>query len=154
MVYLRRVDAAARRRLVEQHLDLPKRCASTVYPRVKGHIEYEELVALANEGLAEAANRYEPDRGAAFVTFAWYRVHGAMLDGMRRSGNLPRRVWAKIMATRAADEYLEQRAERDAGAAQRGVSPPTGLEALARVKDALSAVRTMYMISLEAIRDR
>ena len=125
-----------------------------MYPRVRDHFEYDELVGLANAGLAEAASRYEPDRGASFTTFAWYRVHGAMLDGMRRAGNLPRRVWAKITTLRAADDYLEQRAERDVGAEKRGVHRVEGVAALARVRETLSAIRTMYMISLEGMRER
>src|SRR6185437_11544518 len=108
-----------------------------IYPRVRDHIELEELIALANAGLAEAAARYEPDRGAAFTTFAWYRVHGAILDGLRRSSNLPRRVWAKL----------------EAGAAKAGAPPVSRTDALAQVKSALSAIRTMYVTSLEALQD-
>ena len=124
-----------------------------IYPRVKEHVEFDELVALANSGLAEAAQRFEPDRGAAFATFAWYRVQGAIIDGLRRQTPLPRRVWAKLVALRAASEYLEQRGERERGAAQRGVAKPTGADALDALKGTLSAIRTMYMCSLEALQE-
>jgi RNA polymerase sigma factor for flagellar operon FliA len=147
------VDVGERARLVERHLDVAKRCAHVLYPRVRGYIELDELIALANAGLAEAAQRYEPDRGATFATFAWYRIQGALVDGMRRSSNLPRRVWAKLSALRAAGDYLEHRGERDAGALERGVPPPEGAAALASVKTTLSAIRTMYMTSLEALSD-
>lgn len=147
------MDATERARLVERHLDLAQRAAKMIYPRVKAHVEFEELVALAHIGLAEAAQRYEPDRGASFNTFAWYRVHGAVIDGLRKATNLPRREWAKLVALRAASEYLEHRAERDAGAAQRGVEPPRGADALAAAKQAMSAIRTMYVTSLEAMRE-
>jgi RNA polymerase sigma factor FliA len=147
------VEAAERARLVEAHLDLAKRAASMIYPRVRDHVEYDELVAYANAGLAEAAQRYEPDRGASFQTFAWYRVQGSIIDGLRRASNLPRRVWQKLVALRAASEYLENRAERDAGAVQRGTPPPEGADALDAMKSALSAIRTMYVTSLEAMRE-
>jgi RNA polymerase sigma factor for flagellar operon FliA len=147
------VDAAERERLVEASLDLAKKAAAMVFPRVRGHIEFEELVALANTGLAEAAHRFDPDRGVKFSTFAWYRVQGAIVDGLRKQTVLPRRVWAKLIALRAASDYLEHRSERDAGAAQRGVSPPQGADALAAVKTALSAIRTMYVCSLESLQD-
>ena len=139
--------------MVEAHLDLAKKAASMIYPRVRDHVEYDELVAYANAGLAEAAQRYEPDRGASFQTFAWYRVQGSIIDGLRRASNLPRRVWQKLVALRAASEYLENRAERDAGAAQRGTAPPEGADALDAMKAALSAIRTMYVTSLEAMRE-
>ncbi|MBA3464344.1 MAG: sigma-70 family RNA polymerase sigma factor [Deltaproteobacteria bacterium] len=147
------MDATERARLVERHLDLAQRAAKVIYPRVKAHVEFQELVALGNAGLAEAAQRYEPDRGASFNTFAWYRVHGAIIDGLRKQSNLPRREWAKLVALRAASEYLEQRGEREVGAAQRGVAAPSGADALAAMKSAMAAIKTMYVTSLEAMRE-
>jgi RNA polymerase sigma factor FliA len=124
-----------------------------IHPRVREHVEFEELVALGNAGLTEAAQRFDPTKGASFNTFAWYRVQGAVIDGLRRSTNLPRRVWAKLVALRAASEYLEHRAEREVGAASRGASPPQGADALAAIKDAMSAIRTMYLTSLETLQE-
>lgn len=124
-----------------------------IYPRVREHVPFEELVALANAGLAEAAHRYDPGRGVAFTTFAWYRVHGAIVDGLRKATHLPRRTWAKLVALRAANEYLENQAERERGATQRGAAPATSSDALDAVKQAMSAIRTMYMTSLETLRD-
>jgi RNA polymerase sigma factor for flagellar operon FliA len=148
------VEAAERARLVESHLDLSRKAAAMIFPRVKEHIEFDELVALGNAGLAEAASRFDGTRGTSFSTFAWYRVQGAIIDGLRRSSNLPRRVWAKLVALRAASEYLEHRAERDAGAAQRGTKPAEGADALESVKSALSAIRTMYVTSLESLQEQ
>jgi RNA polymerase sigma factor for flagellar operon FliA len=125
-----------------------------IHPRVRDHVPFDELVGLANAGLAEAANRYDPERGVAFATFAWYRVNGAIVDGLRKATHVPRRTWAKLIALRAANEYLEHRAERDRGAAQRGAPPATGDDALAQVQHAMSAIRTMYVTSLETMRDR
>jgi RNA polymerase sigma factor FliA len=151
--YVRAVDGRARAQLVERHLDLARRAAAMIHPRVRDHVAFEELVALANAGLAEAASRYDPERGTAFATFAWYRVNGAIVDGLRKATQLPRRTWAKLVALRAANEYLEHRADRDQGAAQRGTGPATGPDALAGVQQALSAIRTMYLTSLETIRE-
>jgi RNA polymerase sigma factor FliA len=147
------VESVDRARLVEANLDVAKKAAYMIFPRVKEHVELDELIALANAGLAEAAQRFDPGRGAAFSTFAWYRVQGSIVDGLRKSSQLPRRVWAKLVALRAASDYLEHRAERDAGAAQQGAQPATGPDALAQVKSELSAIRTMYVTSLEALTD-
>jgi RNA polymerase sigma factor for flagellar operon FliA len=125
-----------------------------IYPRVHDHVAFEELVALANAGLTEAASRYDPARGVAFATFAWYRVNGAIIDGLRKATHLPRRTWARLVALRAASDYLENRGERDLGAAHRGTPPATGADALAQVKQAMSAIRTMYMTSLETMREQ
>ena len=125
-----------------------------VFPRVRDHVEFDELVALGNAGLAEAASRYDPTKGASFNTFAWYRVHGAIIDGIRRNTNLPRRVWAKLVALRAASEYLEHRGEREQGAVGKGVPAASGADALAAVKDAMRAIRTMYVTSLETLQEK
>lgn len=124
-----------------------------IYPRVREHVPFEELLAFGNAGLAEAANRYDPERGVAFPTFAWYRVNGAIIDGLRKATHLPRRTWARLVALRASNEYLENRAERERGATGRGAPPATGDNALAAVQQAMSAIRTVYLISLEALNE-
>jgi RNA polymerase sigma factor for flagellar operon FliA len=148
------VDAKARERLVGDNLDLSRRAAAVVFPRVRQYMEFDELVALGNAGLAEAASRYDPARGATFPTFAWYRIQGAIVDGLRRNTQLPRRVWAKLVALRAASEYLEHQSERDAGAASRGAPVLEKAAALAAIQKAMSAIRTMYVTSLEGMQDQ
>jgi RNA polymerase sigma factor FliA len=122
-----------------------------IHPRVKDHIGLEELIALANAGLAEAAHRYEPESGVAFARFAWYRASGAILDGLRQATQLPRRTWARLVTLRAASEYLERGGER--GTAVRDALGPQGGHALASVQHMLSAIRTMYLTSLDAMCD-
>ena len=145
------MEAAERARLVDGHLQVAERCAALLHKRVGKYIDRDELTALANAGLAEAAASYDPDRGAAFSTWAWYRIQGSMMDGVRKAANVPRSVWANLVALRAASEYLENLGDRDAGAAKRGAAPKTKSEALGAVKDALSAIRTMYVTSLETL---
>jgi RNA polymerase sigma factor FliA len=62
-------------------------------------------------------------------------------------------VWAQLVALRAASEYLETQAEREVGATRSGAPPATGADALAAARAALAAVRTMYLTSLETLRD-
>ncbi len=147
------MDAAQRGRLVEDHLELSRKAAAMIFPRVREHVDMDELVALANVGLADAAQRYDPERGASFSTFAWYRVQGAIVDGLRKQSNLPRRVWARLVALRAASDYLENRGERDVGASRAGTPPAQGADALDSIKSALAAIRTMYVTSLEGMRE-
>lgn len=147
------MDSAARARLVTEHLEVVRRAARMLHPRVREHVEFDELVAMGNAGLAEAAGRYDPEAGAAFSTFAWYRVHGAMIDGLRRATQLPRRTWAKLVALRAASELLEHQADGDRGAAARGAPARTTAERLAAVRASIDAIQTAYVTSLEALRE-
>jgi RNA polymerase sigma factor for flagellar operon FliA len=145
------MEPADRTRLVEANLDLARMAAAIVYRRVRAFVAFDELLAYANMGLSEAATRYEPDRGASFRTFAWYRVHGAVIDHLRKNTGLPRRVWAQLVALRAAGEYLENQLERDVGARARGAPEPTRVEALAKIKDAMSAIKATYICSMQSL---
>jgi RNA polymerase sigma factor for flagellar operon FliA len=145
------VDERERASLIERNLDLPRRVALTIHARCREHIELDELIALGNAGLVEAAARFDPALGASFRTFAHYRVQGAIVDGIRRLTTLPRRVWAKLQALRAASEYLENRALREAGAGRSGAAAKTTAEELEAVRDAMGAVRTVFVTSLAAL---
>ena len=46
--------------------------------------EQDDLVGEGMLALLEARDRYDPSRGAEFVTFAWPRVRGRMLDHLHR----------------------------------------------------------------------
>jgi len=154
MRYVPSVDDRERARLVEDNVELARKAAGVIYPRVRAHVTFDEVVSLANAGLAEAAARFDPDRGVAFTTFAWYRCYGAIMDGLRRAANLPRRDWAKLVALRGAAAYLEQRGERELGARATGAPPPDSREALLAIRSALDAIKTIYLTSLETLVDR
>jgi RNA polymerase sigma factor for flagellar operon FliA len=53
-------------------------------PQVPSFMTKEDMVSAAMVGLVDAANRFDPGKGAKFKTFAEYRVRGAIFDEMRR----------------------------------------------------------------------
>ncbi|HEU4727332.1 MAG TPA: sigma-70 family RNA polymerase sigma factor, partial [Kofleriaceae bacterium] len=59
--------------------------------------------------------------------------------------------WARLVALRAASDYLEHQGERARAAA--GAPLRTGGDALAATEHALSAIRTMYVLSLDSLRE-
>jgi RNA polymerase sigma factor for flagellar operon FliA len=142
------LNDAQRASLAEEHRFLVWKALGLLWPRVKGHVEKDELTSLGDLGLAEAASRWDPDGGASFATFAWYRVQGAMLDGIRRSTALPRRVWAQLVALRAAGEYLEARLLQEQALRRQGQPAPAGTaEQLREVQDAAASVEAIYTVT-------
>jgi len=137
-----------RSELAARHLDLARRAAALYYPRVRQHVDLQELTQMASVGLAEAASRFDPTAGASFRTFAWYRVQGAILDGLRRMSNLPRAVWAQINLLRATADYLEAQANRADVARDQAPGASTA-DQLREVRAALGAIRTMYVVALD-----
>jgi len=69
-------------------------------------LDEDDLVQVGNIALLECADRYDPSRKASFRTFAGWRVHGAMIDEIRRMHWVPRHEGVthllKVIATRTA----------------------------------------------------
>ncbi|HEY4241279.1 MAG TPA: sigma-70 family RNA polymerase sigma factor [Kofleriaceae bacterium] len=144
---------ADRAKLLTDHTDLVHRVANVLYPRVRKYLDHEELVSMGTVGLAEAAAAYDPAKGASFKTFAWYRIHGAMIDGVRALTNLPRGAWVKLQALRATADYLELQGERARSPAVQAMGEPSRAQALGDVANALAAIQTMFTVSLDAAPD-
>jgi RNA polymerase sigma factor for flagellar operon FliA len=70
-------------------------------------VEFEEFVSLGTAGLVEAAQRFDPDVGVSFATFAQLRVRGAMYDGLRKMSILPRKRYQELK--RAAERVFQAR---------------------------------------------
>lgn len=109
-------SAQTKRRLVEANLAFVRAIAAKVKEHLPRDIEFDDLVSYGTQGLLEAAERYDGRHGAAFTTFAYYRVRGAIFDGLRRMGWLPRGEWARTRLEERTAAYLGNLAERDAGA--------------------------------------
>jgi RNA polymerase sigma factor FliA len=139
--------------LVEKHLSLVQAIARKVKKTLNASIEVDDLVGYGSKGLVEAAERFDARHGVAFTTFAYYRIRGAMYDGLRVMGWYSRADHARYRAEERANEYLRNRADREgAGQSQAGAAsaPADQAAALAEVNEILSSVATVHITSLEA----
>jgi RNA polymerase sigma factor for flagellar operon FliA len=140
--------------LIEQHLTLVQAIAHKVKKTLTtSSIEVDDLIGYGSKGLVEAAERFDARQGVAFSTFAYYRIRGAMYDGLRTMGWYSRADYARYRAEERANEYLQSQAEREAAARADGPSPPAPArqaEILAEVATVLSGVGTVHITSLDA----
>ncbi len=81
-----------RSRLVESHLPLVRHLASRMSVRARPYLELDDLVAVGVEALLRAAQRFDPERGVPFGTFAYLRVRGAMCESIGAVAPLTRGV--------------------------------------------------------------
>jgi RNA polymerase sigma factor for flagellar operon FliA len=73
----------------------------------------DDLRAFGREGLLDAARSFDDGRGVPFGHWAALRIRNAMLDGVRRWGNLPRRVREELDTFQGAyDEPARTRSVR------------------------------------------
>jgi RNA polymerase sigma factor FliA len=141
-----------RDRLVADHLDLVQAIAGKLKRTLGKSIDYDDLVGYGHKGLIEAADRFDAAQGVTFTTFAYYRIRGAMLDGMRTMGWYSRADYARYRAEERSQEFMQNVAEREAAA--RSASAETGgadkAETLENVAELLSAIATVHITSMEA----
>src|SRR5262245_16739859 len=119
--------------------------AIKVKREIQPPVELDDLVAYGTQGLLEAAERFDDRLGVAFGAFAYYRVRGAIYDGLRQFGHLPRHEYAKVKAQQRAHEYLANLADREQGAASAGSpkpAPDSTLDHLRALHEAMAGVVT------------
>jgi RNA polymerase sigma factor for flagellar operon FliA len=96
--------------------------ALTVRRQFHATLELEELISWGQVGLLEAAERFDPKVGANFLTFAHYRIKGAILDGLRKMGVLRGSDARAMFVGERANAYLGNLSDRESGGRNRSTS--------------------------------
>ena len=105
-------DDGLRNRLVLQYSPLVKYVAGRMRTRMPDSVDQDDLVSDGVLGLMDAIERFEPQRGLSFQTFAVPRIRGAIIDGMRSMDFVPRSVRDKLRVVQRAQVRLEERLGR------------------------------------------
>ena len=93
-------DARIRDRLVIAYAGIVKHIVYRKVRELPAWCEVDDLLSCGVEALIGAVDRFDPERGATFEQYAWTRVHGAVLDELRRQDWAPRplRRWERDIA--------------------------------------------------------
>jgi RNA polymerase sigma-B factor len=105
-------DRAAREQLVVRHLSLARKLA-TRYGRTQE--PFEDLFQVASLGLLKAIDRFDPDRGIAFTSFAVPTILGELKRHFRDKGwavHLPRGLQELVLRIQDADAKLGSNSRR------------------------------------------
>lgn len=102
-------DDNSREALVNAYLHLVKRVVARIKPLLPPSIEEDDLISYGLIGLLEAIDRFDRNRGVPFEAFATQRIRGAILDGLRSMGWLPRSAYHKAKQLQDTIEALEQK---------------------------------------------
>lgn len=89
----------------EAYLPFVRKIATRIARRLPSSVDVEDLVGAGTVGLMEALERYDPQGGRTFETYAEFRVKGAILDELRRNDPLnraARSVQTRIEAKKVA----------------------------------------------------
>lgn len=102
----------ARERLILHYSPLVKFVAGRVAAGLPQSIEQSDLVSYGIFGLIDAIEKYDPERGFKFETYAISRIKGAIIDELRSIDWVPRSVRAKARAIERAYGKLEHELRR------------------------------------------
>lgn len=105
-----------REELVERYRPLVLSIVKQVTHSFPIRLDFDELLGYGMIGLLEAADRYDSRRSVSFTTFSYYRIKGAVFDGLRQMGiltRMPHDDWIRRetvlndLIQTAADDYTE-----------------------------------------------
>src|ERR1700733_771886 len=92
---------AARDELIVSHRHLARSLARSLHFSIGKGVALEDLVAYGDKGLVEAASRFDRSKGIPFSAFAWRRVEGSIVDGIRAHSPLSRRAYERLRTSQA-----------------------------------------------------
>lgn len=125
-------DLSLRNRLVLTYVPLVKHIAYKKLRELPASCEVDDLISCGIESLIGAIDRYDPVKGASFEAYLWTRIHGGVLDELRRRDWVPRSL---------------RRLERDI---QRATETFTGAHGRLPTRDELAAMLGMNPADLRA----
>jgi len=103
-----KTDKKLRDRLIVQYIYLTK----YVLGRIKGSLPsiytVDDITGYGVEGLIDAIEKYSPDKGARFETYAIMRIRGTIIDKIRSQDWIPRSTRKKIKDVKEASEMLRK----------------------------------------------
>ena len=105
-------DSAARERLVVAYSPMVKFVAGRLGAGLPSHVDDVDLISYGLMGLIGAIERFEPERGIKFETFAMTRIRGAIIDELRSLDWVPRSVRSRAREIEAAQAKLEHELQR------------------------------------------
>ena len=141
------VDNKAYEPLIEQYLPFAASLAHKVARLLPPEADHDDILCNARLGLLEAARRFDPRFNVDFKTFAYYRIKGAIYDGLRKTGWIPRSLYSKMKMDQAANEYFMSITERLAQSAQK-----VGRD-VDSIYDTVNSLTSVYVMSLDSMED-
>jgi len=93
-------DGRLRDRLIMTYAPLVKYIVYKKIRELPARCEVEDFISCGIEALIASIDRYDPEKGATLEQYAWTRIHGAVLDELRRQDWAPRslRRWERDIA--------------------------------------------------------
>ena len=108
-VYLKdKTNKAVRDKLIVQYLHLTKYVVTRVSMFLPQTFASDDIYGYATEGLIDAVEKFAPEKGAKFETYAIFRIRGSVIDKIRALDWMPRSVKRKVKEVNETSERLRK----------------------------------------------
>jgi len=94
---------------VRKYAPLIKTIAGRLAMKLPPHVDQDDLLSAGIMGLLDAIEKFDPEKGVAFKSYAEFRIRGAMLDELRAMDWVPRSVRKNAKMLEEAYEKVENR---------------------------------------------
>ncbi len=98
--------------LIVQYIYLTRYVVGRIKMNLPPNFAIEDIASYGVEGLIDAVEKYSPDKGARFETYAIMRIRGNIIDKIRAEDWIPRQMRRKIKEVNTAVEFLRQKLGR------------------------------------------
>jgi len=140
-------DVERRNSLVEQYRTYVESVVGHLMRTLRLPVELrDEFIAAGYLGLVEAATRFDFRVGKSFKSYAFLRIRGAIIDGIRSSTDLSGRAYRRARAVQAAHDLREQLASEPDSPKRVAQS-----ERLARILDFAAKAALTFRLSMHDI---
>ncbi len=136
----------ARDRLIVQYSPLVKYVAGRVGVGLPRNVERADLASFGVFGLIDAIEKFDPERGFKFETYAIARIKGAILDELRSIDWVPRSVRSKARNLEQAMAKLESENHRSPNDAE--VAEEMGITEK-QLRNTLSQISHVGVVALD-----
>jgi RNA polymerase sigma factor for flagellar operon FliA len=140
-------DPAYRDQLITEYLPYVKRIVQRLAVHLPSTVDIDDLMNVGVIGLIQAVDRYDPRRDNKFMTYAIFRIKGAVLSELRARDFLSRSNRRKIRELESAYLRLEQKLGREADDQEIARELGVDLEQVYRTKQ----MSSISFISLEEL---
>src|SRR5574344_2584468 len=107
-----RTNKKTRDTIIVQYIYLTRYVVGRIKVSLPPTFSIEDISSYGVEGLIDAVEKYSPDKGARFETYALMRIRGNIIDKIRSQDFLPRSARKKIKDIKVAQEALRQKLGR------------------------------------------
>lgn len=99
---------------IKKYLPMVRAIARRISSKLPRHYDIEDLVSDGVMGLLAASERFDPERGVKFETFATYYIKGAILDNLPKLPTIPNKQKVEVVQEEEGNVDNEEDIESDA----------------------------------------